>query len=143
LIETMIAVCVLCFGLLAAGQMLFVAAGSASLARSQEIAALVAQSKLGALGELFDRDPGAADLREGNHGPDHFEAVDPAANRIMNRFGVTWVVAPLEDPRPGKRLKARRVVVTVTPVDGGGRENFRPLFNKSVTMETVVWTGTP
>ncbi len=62
LIEMMLALIILTFGLLTAGQLLYVAASSSSLARSKGTAAIAAQSLLESLASLYSQNPLAADL---------------------------------------------------------------------------------
>ena len=138
LIETLTAVCILTFGLLAAGQMIYVALASASLARSQESAAIVAQGKLGFLADLYGRDPKAGDLSIGSHGPEQVEVVNPAAHNVLNRYSVTWTVSTVSDPRPSRGLNARLVLVTVTPVDAATSAHFRASLNKIVTIPAIL-----
>ena len=69
LIEMMLALIILTFGLLTAGQLLYVAAGSSSLARSKGTAALAAQSLLESLASLYSQNPLAADLALGSAWP--------------------------------------------------------------------------
>jgi len=137
LIETLIAMCILTFGLLAAGQMIYVAVASASLARSKGSAAIVAQGKLASLADLYSRDPNAADLSIGNHGPEQVEVVNPAAHNVLNRYNVTWTVGTVSDPRTGRALNARQVFVTVTPIDAANNAHFRASLNKIVTVPAI------
>jgi Tfp pilus assembly protein PilV len=137
LVETLIALIVLTFGLLAAGQLIFIAASSASLARSKGSAAVVAQDKIHALGDLYSRNPGSPDLAPGDHGPEHVQVVAPATNTILNRFRISWSVAPVPDPRAGKAIKASLVTVTVTPVDEHEALHYRAALNKIVTVSAV------
>ena len=137
LIETLIALIVLTFGLLAAGQLIFIAASSASLARSKGSAAVVAQDKIHALSDLYSRNPDNPDLTPGDHGPEHVQVVAPATNTVLNRFRISWSVAPVPDPRAGKAIKARLVTVTVTPADEHGALHYRPALNKTVTVSAV------
>ena len=137
LIETLIALIVLTFGLLAAGQLIFIAASSASLARSKGSAAVVAQDKIHYLGDLYSRNPDSPDLAVGDHGPEPVQVVGPATNTVLNRFRVSWSVAPVPDPRAGKSLKARLVTVTVTPADEHDAPHYRAALNKIVTVSAI------
>ena len=137
LIETLIALIVLTFGLLAAGQMIFITASSASLARSKASAAVVAQDKIHAFSGLYNRDPDDADLTPGDHGPEYVQVVAPATNTDLNRFRVSWSVAPVPDPRAGKAIRAILVTVTVTPADEHDAPHYRPALNKIVTVSAV------
>ena len=68
LIEMMLALIILTFGLLTVGQLLYVVASSSSLARSQGTAAIAAQGVLESLASLYSQNPSAADLAIGAHG---------------------------------------------------------------------------
>jgi hypothetical protein len=129
--------CILTFGLLAAGQMIYVALSCASLARSQGSAAVVAQGKLAFLADLYSRDPNVEDLSVGGHGPEQVEIVNPAAHGVLNRYRVTWTVSAVSDPRTNRVLNARLVLVTVTPIDAATSAHFRASLNKIVTVPAV------
>jgi type II secretory pathway pseudopilin PulG len=137
LIEALIAMCILTFGLLAAGQIIYVALSSASLARSQGSAAIVAQGKLAFLADLYGRDPNAEDLSIGGHGPEQVEVVNPAARNVLNRYSVTWTVSTVSDHGTSRVITARLVLVTVTPVDTAGSAHFRASLNKIVTVPAI------
>jgi type II secretory pathway pseudopilin PulG len=138
LIETMIAMLVVTFGLLAAGQMIYVSVASASLARSKGSAAVVAQSKLEELSALYSSNPAAADLTDGAHGPQQVQIINPANNNsVLNRFSVSWTVNTVPDPRPGWVLTAIQLSVTVTPVDAANNNNRSAFLNKIVTVTAV------
>ena len=137
LIEMLLALSITAFGLLAAGQLLYVAAGSNSLARSKSTAALAAQNMMESLGALYRQNPSAPDLTLGDHGPRSIQVANPTDGTILNRFNVTWVVENVPDPRPGKALDARLVRTTVTPVLDKGTENNQPGLNKILNVITV------
>jgi type II secretory pathway pseudopilin PulG len=137
LIEMMIALSVIAVGLLAAGQLLYVASGSNSLARSKATAALAGQSVLESLGARYRQDPSDADLSLGTHGPRNIEVANPADGTILNRYHVNWVVENVPDPRPGKVINARRVMAIVTPVLKDGTENSQRGLNKILSVTTV------
>jgi prepilin-type N-terminal cleavage/methylation domain-containing protein len=136
--ETLIAMMVLTFGLLGTGQLIYVAMSSTSLARSKASAALVAQSKLDFLADLYRQNPGAPDLTDGAHGPEQVEVTNPSSRSTLNRYNVAWKVAMVPDPRAGRILKARQVTVTVTPVGSGGRANSKASLNKVVNLTTIL-----
>ncbi len=138
LIEMMIALLVLTFGLLSAGQMLFVAASSGSLARSKSAAAIAAQSKLESLAALYQQDPLALDLAAGYHGPVQVNLLNPADASTLNLFRIEWNISPVPDPRPGMALDGKLVKVTVIPSLPGGRPNNRPRFNKILSVSTII-----
>ena len=137
LIEMMIALAVLTFGLLMAGQMLFVAASSGSLARSKGTAAIIAQHKLELLASLYQQDPSAADLTFGRHGPEQTDVINPASEIVLNRDNVAWNVSLVPDARPGIVPDCRLVTVTVTPALLGGEENSKPGLNKILNVTTI------
>lgn len=138
LVEALIAVFVLAFGLLAAGQMIFVAASSSALARCKGNAALLAQGKLEILADLYSRDPNLMDLENGEHGPEQAEVTNPLGDSVLNRFNVSWTVSEVPDPRAGVELKAKQVTVSVTPIDAARQKNMRALFNKAVAVSMIL-----
>ena len=137
LVEMLIAIIILTFGLLAAGQLLLVAMGSSSLSRSKGGAAGAAANKVEFLADLYRQNPNASDLTTGSHGPDVVQVLNPINNRVLNRFNVAWTVATVPDPRAGKNLNARMVTVTVTPVDGSGATHNVAGLNKAVSVSSI------
>ena len=137
LIETMIALVILTFGLLATTPLIYTAVRSGSLARAQSTAAIAAQNKLEALADLYARNPSAEDLMVGNHGPEQVQVVNPNNGSILNRYEIGWIISQVPDPRPGRILDARLVRVTVTPIRLDGTENSRPGFNKILNLGTI------
>jgi prepilin-type N-terminal cleavage/methylation domain-containing protein len=137
LLEIMIALVVLTAGLLSAGKLLFVAASSASLARSKGAAAIAAQDALESLAALYQQDRSAADLTMGMHGPRQTQVVNPVDASILNRYSITWNVSSVPDPRPGKLLDAKLVAMTITPTLPGGAANAKPGMNKVLNVSTV------
>lgn len=138
LIETMLALLVLAFGLLTVGQLLHATAASGSLSRSKGTAAVAAQDMLESLAALYARDPAATELAPGNHGPRRTQTVHPVDGTVLNRYDLTWEVAAVADPRPGKILKASLVRVTVAPVLDGGLPNNHPGMNKILSVTTIL-----
>ncbi|HTY63011.1 MAG TPA: prepilin-type N-terminal cleavage/methylation domain-containing protein [Acidobacteriota bacterium] len=138
LVEMMLALFILTFGLLATGQLLYVTASSSSLARSKGTAALAAQSVLESLDASYRQDPLTADLVPGNHGPRRSLVTNPMDGTVLNSYDVNWAVDIVPDPRPGKVLNARLVRATVTPVQIGGAQNARHGFNKIVSVTTIL-----
>ena len=134
LVEMLIATLILASGLLASAQIIYSAMCSASLARSKGCIAIVAQDKLEFLADLYARDPGAAELTNGDHGPDFVPVVNPLTGGVLNRFSVTWQVSTVVDPRPGKILAARQVVVTVRPVNADDEPNYKAYLNKAAVV---------
>ena len=138
LVEMLIAILILAFGLLTAGQMIYASMASMSLARSKGGAAVVAQNKLQFLSDLYSHNQAAADLTVGNHGPEIVQITNPADNNsVLNRLRVTWTVSNVVDPRAGKVLKALQVIVTVTPINNAGVANGKAFLNKIVTVGSV------
>jgi prepilin-type N-terminal cleavage/methylation domain-containing protein len=141
LVEMLIAMMVMTFGLLAAGQLMYVAMGSASLARSKGSAAIVAQDKLEFLADRFRQDPTLPDFTNGSHGPEQVQVTNPATGRVVNRFNVQWTVATVADPRPGVTLKAKQVCVTVTPIRSTSTTvNTQTSLNKIVNVTAIFST---
>ena len=136
LIEMMIALVVLTFGLLAAGQMLFIATSSGSLARSKGTAVIIAQHKLESLASLYQQDPSTADLTFGDHGPEQTEIINQANGTILNRNNIRWNVSSVPDPR-GVLPDSRLVTVTVAPALPGGAENSKAGLNKILNVTTI------
>ncbi len=143
LVELLIAIFILNFGLLAAAQMIYVAMCSTSLARSKVAIAVVANHKLESLADLYAGNPGAPELTLGPHGPDLVSIMNPATGTALNRFRVTWQVNTVADPRPGKDLAARQVVVTVRPVDAFNNTNDKAYLNKAAVVAGIFARGNP
>jgi prepilin-type N-terminal cleavage/methylation domain-containing protein len=137
LIETMIALAILTFGLLAASPLIYTAVRSSSLARSQSTAGIAAQNKLEILADSYLRNPSAEDLMLGGHGPDQVQIVNPNNGSTLNRYHIYWTVGRILDPRPGRILDARLVQVVVIPIRLDGMENSRPGFNKIFNLSTI------
>lgn len=140
IIEVLFALLILTFGLLAAGQMIFVAMSSVSLARSKTNAAILAQDKLEFLADLYRRDPEAPELSEGNHGSDLVQ-FSGSGGSTLNIFSVSWDVSTVPDARDGVRLIASRVRVTVVPTDARGSDNYRVRLNKRICVSSVFCSG--
>ena len=138
LVEALIAVFVLTYGLLAAGQMIFWAASSSALARCKGNASLLAQGKLEILADLYSRDPNLMDLENGEHGPEQVEVTNPSGPSVLNRYNVSWTVSEVPDPRESVVLKAKLVTVSVTPIDAANQKNLRAPFNKAVTVSMIL-----
>jgi Tfp pilus assembly protein PilV len=136
LVETLIGMFILTFGLLASGQMLFLALSSQSLARSKGNAAIVAQDQLEGLADLYRRNSAHADLTVGSHGPTQVQVTNPVDNNIVNRYNVAWTVATIVTN--GKTLNARQVTVTVTPIGNTGTSaNLHKGLNKVVSVSGI------
>lgn len=137
LIEVMMALGTIAFGLLAAGQLLYVMSASNSLARSKSTAILAAQDTLESLGALYRRNPAAPDLALGKHGPRNIEVRNPVNGSVLNRYSIHWMVETVSDPRPGRMLQARRVSTTIAPITVDGASNNKAGFNKVLNVSTV------
>ena len=140
LIEMLIALLILSFGLLSAGQLMYVAMSSASLARSKGNASMVAQDKLESLADVFRRNQADASLAVGDHGPEQVQILNPNSGTALNRFQVVWNVSVVPDPRAGKVLNARLVRVTVTPLGTGATVNNQTGLNKTVSVSSIFST---
>lgn len=138
LLETLIVLLILSFGLMAAGQLLYLAVGCATLAGSKGSAILLADSKLAFLVDLNGRDRNAADLSPGSHGPELIEVCNPKTRRVMSRFEITWTIEPMADPRPGKTIPARQIRVVAVPVDAAGKRHFVAFMNKVASISSVI-----
>jgi type II secretory pathway pseudopilin PulG len=143
LAETLIAILILSCGLLATGQLMYVALGSASLSRSKSGAMTAAQHKLECLADLYCRNSGAAELSDGKHGPEEWQIVNPAYGTTLNRFAVAWTVGAVADPRPGRILAAKAVTAVVTPIDVSGNANEKSSLNKVVRVATIFSRAIP
>jgi type IV pilus assembly protein PilV len=137
LVEVMIALSILVFGLLAAGQMLFIASASGSLARSKGTAAIAAQDRLETLADLYRIDPSSMDLTAGDHGPVRTEITNPNDRTTLNLFEITWNISGVSDPRPKTLKDVKLIRVTVTPIQHNGEINSRPNLNKILNVMTV------
>ena len=137
LIEMMLTLVIMTFGLLAIGQLLYVAAGSSSLARSKGTAAIAAQNHLESLRLLYGHNPLAPDLAPGSHGPRQSMVTNPMDGTVLNCYDVNWIVDSVPDPRPGKVPNAVRVRATLSPVQIGGTPNVRPGLNKVLNVTTI------
>ena len=137
LIEVMVALGILAFGLLAASSLMYSALRSSSLARSQSTAAIAAQNKLEMLAEAYHTNPSDSDLTPGNHGPEQINIVNPNDGSMLNRYNIHWEVSRVADPRPATMLNAKLIRVAVTPIRLDGTENSRPGFNKILHINTI------
>jgi prepilin-type N-terminal cleavage/methylation domain-containing protein len=137
LIEIMVALVVLTFGLLAAGQFMVVSIGAGSLARSKGTAAVAAQDKLEYLSDLYRQTPNAMDLAPGSHGPQQIRVINPISESVLNYYSLDWTIAEVSDPRPGKALGAKLASVTVVPIHSDGSFNHKTRLNKALSITTI------
>jgi len=138
LIEIMIALVILTFGLLATAQLIYISVGSGSLARSKQTASIAAQQRMEYLSDLYRLNPDAEDLAPGSHGPQEDIVENPVDGKILNRYRVSWSSAGVADPRPGKAPRARLVSATIVPIRPDGSVNLKPALNKTLTFSTIV-----
>ncbi len=138
LVEALIVLLVLSSGLLAAGRLLVQTMSSLSLARSKGVLAVVAESKLESLADLYSRDPDSADLQDGVHGPEMVEIRNPRSGKVLHRISVSWLVSPLADPRPGKHLRGKILTVTASPAADGTAVHYVPGQNKIFSLTSVL-----
>ncbi len=136
IVEMLISLVILTLGLLAAGQLMFLAMSAQSLSRSKGMASIVAQDRLESLADLYRQNTAAADLTVGNHGPVQVQVQNTTNNSTLNRFSVVWNVAVVPDTR-GKVLTSRIVRVTVTPINAGGTANNQAGLNKIIHMSSI------
>ena len=123
----MIAIVILTFGLLAAGQFLYVTMELNSLARSKATATIAAQNTLEYLADLYQRNPWQRNSDPEIMDRDRPRSKIPSNGTLLNLYNVTWTVEDVPDPRPGKAINARRICMHVHPIQDGGAENIRPL----------------
>jgi len=143
LIEVLLAIIILTFGLLSTGRLIYSVLSSASLARSKQSAALIAQSKMDSLISMYERNAESPELQIGSHGPEEKTIVNPSDNVPLNRFEIRWIVGPVPDPRAGKSLKARIFLVTVTPIGWGSDRNIQASQNKAVSIASILAPKAP
>ncbi len=63
--------------------------------------------------------------------------MNPLTGAVLNRFSVAWQVSVVPDPRPGKSLIARQVVVTVMPINAANEANYKPYLNKAAVVAGI------
>ncbi len=80
-------------------------------------------------------------MSEGNHEGEEVSIL--GGGTVLNRYGVSWQVSAVEDPRGGSLLCARRVRVMVVPLGPDGTANPRVRLNKVVQVSTVIFSGAP
>jgi prepilin-type N-terminal cleavage/methylation domain-containing protein len=132
LIEMTMALLLLSSGILAAGQLIYAAVSSGSLARSKMTAAIAAQDKIEYLSALYAQNPIANELTAGDHGPQQANVINPIDGSALNNFNVTWNISEVEDPRPGKTINSKRVRVVIIP------QNKLVRFNKVLQVTAIL-----
>jgi prepilin-type N-terminal cleavage/methylation domain-containing protein len=138
LLEVMIALILLVSGVLAAGQLIYAAVSSGSLARSKFTAAVAAQDELERLSALYAQNPFANELTIGDHGPQQSGITNPLDGNSLNNFNIYWSISEIADPRPGNKINAKRARIMVIPIRSGGIENRQALLNKIVSVSSVL-----
>ena len=140
LIESLMALVILAFGLMFVGPMMFDTVQSITLSRSKDTAGLAATNQLETLARLYKANPSDADLTAGSHGPVQVEVANPNESGKLNRYNVAWTVDSVPDVRAGVVLKAKRVTVTVTPIGSGTATNIKVRQNKVLNVTTIFST---
>lgn len=141
LVEVMIAVFILTFGLLAAAQLLTMSMELYALARSKNTAVLAAQNELERLADLYRRNPAAMELSIGTHQAEELTEIrNPITQNVLNSYKITWLVGSIPDPRPGMDPLGRTISVRATPMLAETVENPHSFKNKIVTLNAVITT---
>jgi len=139
LVEVMVAVFILSFGLLAAAQVLTMALVLEAQARSKSAATLSAQNKLERLSDLYRRNPEEEELTIGTHQAEELTEIrNPLTQSVLNRYKITWLVSGLADPRPGMDIKGRVISVRATPMLTESAESPHSFINKAITLNAVI-----
>jgi competence protein ComGC len=138
LLENLLALAVLTFGLLASAPMIAAALKSATLAQSKACAILAAQSKVDYLTERYQHDPSDPELQWGRHGPETLDVLDPVGGTVWNRLEIIWTVDDVPDPRPGFHLAARLLTIEVRPVGRTGSPNLKTWLNRELSLSAVL-----
>lgn len=134
LVESLIAVLILGLGFMFVGPMMVNSTESLTLARSKDTAGLAAINQLENLAAQYRANPAAFSV--GNYGPVQVEIANPSDASKLNRYNVSWAVAPVPDPR-GQTLRAVQVTVTVTPIGSGTATNIKVRQNKVINVTTI------
>jgi len=139
LVELIIAILILTFGLLSAAQLLTITIKLDALARSKNIAALAAQNKLDYLSDLYRHNPEAEELTIGTHQAEEMiEILNPLNQNVLNRYKITWFVGDIPDPRSGINLPGRILSVQATPMLTENLENTSSFQNKTTIFNAVI-----
>ncbi len=116
LIEMMLALIILTFGLLAAGSCYMLLPVPVRSPDPRGRQPLRLKAMLESLASLYGQNPSSRRSCSRSHGPRQTVVANPVDGTVLNRYDVNWTVENVSDPRPGKVLNARRVRATVTPV---------------------------
>jgi len=137
LIELMVAIFILAFGLLATGQLVYSSLGLNSLARAKSTAEWTAKSTMESLADLYRRNPEAEELKPGSHPPVFSQIINPVNKSVLNSYKTTWFIEEITDPRPDKVLAGRYVSVQVAPVQQEESKKPHAFQNKILTVNTI------
>jgi type II secretory pathway pseudopilin PulG len=141
LMEVMIAVFILTFGLLSAAQLLTMTMGLEVLARSKSTAVLAAQNELDRLADLYRRNPEAEELMIGVHeAAELTEIRNPLTQKALNRYKIMWFVDGIPDSRPEINLPGRTISVRAIPMLTENVENPDVFRNKVITINAIITT---
>jgi prepilin-type N-terminal cleavage/methylation domain-containing protein len=138
LIECMIALIILTFGLLATGQVLFTAARLGHLARAKSTAVTAAQNTVEFLSDLYRRNPAAEELKPGSHGPVSTQLINPVNNNVMNCYSISWISGAIPNSRPAASPQGIILSIRVTPIASSQNRSSTSLPTKSLTVTTLI-----
>ena len=143
LVELLIAVFILSFGLLAAAQLLAMTLRLDALSRLKSTSVPAAQNEIERLADLYRRNPASEELTVGtHHAKELIEIRNPATQNVLNRYKITWTVGGIPDPRPGVDLPCRTISVRAIPMLTEREENPNLFHNKATTLNAVI-AGAP
>jgi Tfp pilus assembly protein PilV len=143
LIESLIAVFMLTFGLLATGQILYTAAGLGHLARSKSTAVIAAQHTLEFLSDLYQRNPDAAEFAPGKHGPIQNQVVNPVTGQILNQYNISWISEIMVDTDSSESPRGRIIRVAITPISASGQKTPHSMLTKTLTVTLLIHPNIP
>jgi hypothetical protein len=143
LIESLIAVFMLTFGLLATGQILYTAAGLGHLARSKSTAVIAAQNTLEFLSDLYERNPDAAEFAPGKHGPIQNQVVNPVTGQILNQYNISWISEIIADTHSAGSPHGLILRVEATPISASGQKAPHSLLTKTLTVTLLIYPNIP
>jgi len=139
LIEVMVAVFILAFGLLAAAQLLTMAMMLEAQSRSKSTAALAAQNEIERLADLYRRNPAAEELAIGAHQSEELTEIrNPITQNVLNMYKITWHVSGIPDPRTGMEMDGRVISVQAAPMLAEREDSPHYLKNKAITLNAVI-----
>lgn len=139
LVEVLIAISILTFGLLAAAQLLTMTIILDAKSRSKSTASLAAQNEIERLADLYRRNPDAEELIIGTHQAEELTEIrNPLNQNVLNRYKITWLVDGIPALHPGINAQGRIISVRATPMLTENLENTDSSKNKAVTLNTVI-----